>query len=98
MNTASNTDRQHWTVDYDHVEPIRIRDPVAETLTVLEPGQPFVVSYENVVKAAGHSCPTAAGAFRITQVGLDALYPDTDPVRSEVAVTAAARRTIRRTA
>ena len=39
-----------------------------------------------MVKAAGHSCPTAAGAYRIAQVGLDALYPDDLPVRSEVEV------------
>ncbi|WP_458209205.1 FmdE family protein [Haladaptatus sp. NG-SE-30] len=78
----------NWQIDYEAVEPIRIRDPVAEALTVLEPGDPFVVSYEDVVKAAGHSCPTAAGAYRIAQLGLDALYPDDLPVRGDVEVTA----------
>lgn len=78
----------NWTVDYD-VEPIRIRDPVAEALTVLAPGDPFVITYRDVVTAAGHSCPTAAGAYRIVQLGLEALYPgDELPVRSEIAVTA----------
>ena len=77
----------HWNVEYD-VEPIRISDPVAEALAVLDPGQPFVVTYEDVVKAAGHSCPTAAGGFRIAQLGLDALYPDSSPVRSDVEVHA----------
>ncbi|MEF8783106.1 MAG: hypothetical protein V5A39_08425 [Haloarculaceae archaeon] len=80
-----------WAIDYD-VEPIEIRDPVAEALTVLAPGEPFVVTYEDVVKAAGHSCPTAAGAYRITQFGLDALYPETLPVRSDVEVSAAGSR------
>ena len=55
-------------VEYD-AEPIRIRDPVAEALGVLEDGDPFVITYEDVVKAAGHSCPTASGAFRIAQLG-----------------------------
>jgi hypothetical protein len=87
--TATDTNRteENWAVDYD-VEPIRIRDPVAEALVVLEPGEPFVVTYEDVVKAAGHSCPTASGAYRIAQLGLDALYPDALPVRSKIEVRA----------
>ncbi|MHB9287069.1 hypothetical protein ACKVMT_08520 [Halobacteriales archaeon Cl-PHB] len=86
--TTPDTDETHWTDRYAEVDPIRIRDPVAEALAVVEPGEPFEVSYADVVKAAGHSCPTASGAFRITQVGLDALYPDALPVRSEVEVVA----------
>ncbi|WP_158854377.1 hypothetical protein [Halorhabdus sp. CUG00001] len=91
--TPTDTDRteEHWAVEYD-AEPIRIRDPVAEALAVLEPGEPFVVTYEDVVKAAGHSCPTASGAYRIAQLGLDALYPDGHPVRSEIGVLAAGPR------
>jgi hypothetical protein len=81
-----------WAVDYD-VDPIAIRDPVAEALAVLEPGDPFVVTYRDVVTAAGHSCPTAAGAYRIAQRGLDALYPDALPVRSDVAVEAGGPKT-----
>jgi formylmethanofuran dehydrogenase subunit E len=77
----------NWRIDHD-VEPVRIRDPVAEALAVVAPGDPLVVHYRDVVKAAGHSCPTAAGAFRIAQLGLDALYPDEDPVRGEIEVTA----------
>ncbi|MFT4882611.1 MAG: hypothetical protein ACI8U4_000105 [Natronomonas sp.] len=91
--TATDTNRTetNWAVDYD-VEPIRIRDPVAEALVVLDPGEPFVVTYEDLVKVAGHSCPTASGAFRITQLGLDALYPDGLPVRSEIEVLAGGPR------
>lgn len=70
--------------------PIRVRDPVAEALTVLEPGEPFVIGYADVVKEAGHSCPTASGAFRIAQLGLAELYldPNEYPVRGDVEVTA----------
>ena len=89
--TPTNRTDSNWAVEYE-VEPIRIRDPVAEALVVLEPGEPFVVTYEDVVKAAGHSCPTAAGAYRIAQLGLDALYPDEVPVRSEIEVLAAGPR------
>ncbi|MXR20914.1 hypothetical protein [Halobacterium bonnevillei] len=89
--TDSNHTTTNLAIEYD-ADPIRIRDPVAEALGVLDSGDPFVVSYEDVVKAAGHSCPTASGAFRIAQLGLDALYPDDRPVRSEVEVHAAGPR------
>ncbi|WP_323192645.1 hypothetical protein [Halostella sp. PRR32] len=89
-STATDTaqTRTNWQVDYD-VDPIEIRDPVAEALGVLEPGGPFVITYRDAVKEAGHSCPTASGAYRIVQLGLDALYPDDYPVRSEIEVQAA---------
>lgn len=89
--TDTNHTEEHWAIEYD-VDPIRIRDPVAEALAVLEPGEPFVITYDDLVKAAGHSCPTASGAFRIAQLGLDALYPDEYPVRSEIEVVAAGPR------
>jgi hypothetical protein len=85
--TDSRTTETNWAVDYD-VESIAIRDPVAEALGVLDPGDPFVITYRDVVKEAGHSCPTASGAYRITQLGLDALYPDDLPVRSDIEVLA----------
>jgi hypothetical protein len=96
MTTDSTaTDRTehstNWQVDYD-VAPIEIRDPVAEALGVLEPGDPFVITYRDAVKEAGHSCPTASGAYRIVQLGLDALYADEHPVRSEIEVQAAGPR------
>jgi hypothetical protein len=86
--TDSNTRQTNWAVNYN-VEPIEIRDPVAEVLGVLEPDEPFVITYADVVTAAGHSCPTASGAYRIAQHGLDALYPDEYPVRSDIEVVAA---------
>ena len=85
--TAAYGDGTEWRIEHD-VEPIRIRDPVAEALAVVEPGEPLVVSYRDVVKTAGHSCPTAAGAYRIAQRGLAAMYPDGSPVRGDVEVTA----------
>lgn len=91
MTDSTHTDevaqeRTNWNVEYPEADPIELLDPVAEALTVLEPGDPLVVTYEDVVKIAGHSCPTASGAFRIAQVGLDALYPDSLPVRGDIEV------------
>lgn len=87
MNEHTERDRTNWNVDYEGIEPIRIRDPAAEALAVLEPGEPFVIDYADVVKTAGHSCPTAAGAFRMTQLGLRKLYPSDLPRRGEIDVT-----------
>ncbi|MBX0297350.1 hypothetical protein [Haloarcula nitratireducens] len=89
--TDGTENSTNWQVDYD-VAPIEIRDPVAEALGVLEPGDPFVITYRDAVKEAGHSCPTASGAYRIVQLGLDALYADKHPVRSEIEVQAAGPR------
>ncbi|ELY63516.1 hypothetical protein [Natrinema versiforme] len=89
--TDGTQTRTNWQVDYD-VDPIEIRDPVAEALGVLEPGEPFVITYTDAVKEAGHSCPTASGAYRIAQLGLDGLYSDDYPVRSEIEVQAAGPR------
>jgi hypothetical protein len=68
-------------------EPIRIRDPLAEVLGMVEEGDPLHVSFEEVATAAGHACPAVAGAYRSTQLALEELYPETLPVRSEIAVT-----------
>lgn len=68
-------------------EPIRIRDPLAEVLGMVPEGDPLVITFPDVAKAAGHACPAVAGAYRSTQIALDRLYPDELPVRSDVAVT-----------
>ncbi|MFB6266637.1 MAG: FmdE family protein [Halodesulfurarchaeum sp.] len=90
--STTTADRTNWQITYDGVDPIRIRDPVAEALGVLQPGDPFVITYRDVITEAGHSCPTASGAFRIAQLGLEALYPDAHPVRGDIEVTAAGSR------
>ena len=68
------------------VEPIRMRDPLAEVLGLGAESDLFSFEYVDLVQAAGHSCPTAAGAFRIAALGLDALYPDSLPARGRVRV------------
>lgn len=88
MTEKDHTNR-NWEVSYEEAKPVWIRDPVAEALAVLESGEPFVFEYADVVKQAGHSCPTAAGAFRVVQTGLDELYSDKHPVRGEIVVRVA---------
>lgn len=69
-------------------EPIVVRDPFLEFLGLIGPGEPIAVSFEELVKAAGHLCPTVAGAYLILRHGLTALYGDEPAVRGNVRVTA----------
>jgi len=47
---------------YDAVETITLYDPLAELLGSFEKGQ-IRFKYTQIVKAAGHSCPTVGGAY-----------------------------------
>lgn len=71
---------------FDEVEPIRLLDPLAEALGAVEAGEPLIYTYKDAVKLAGHSCPAVAGAYRLTQKALKALYPNQTPVRGQVKV------------
>ncbi len=70
---------------FDEVEPIEMYDPLAETLGAAEEGR-FTYSYLDIVKFAGHSCPTVAGAWIMTSIALKKLYCDELPVRGEIRV------------
>ena len=70
---------------YDRVETIVLRDPLAEFLGAFEGGR-MELRYVDVVRLAGHSCPTVAGAFLMAARGLEALYGDEIPLRGEVEV------------
>jgi len=70
---------------YDEVETINLKDPLADFLGSFEDGI-IKIKYINIVKFAGHSCPTVAGAYLMTKEALKALYPDTMPIRGEIKV------------
>lgn len=69
------------------VPPIRLREPLAETLGALKEGTIIEYGYIDVVKLAGHACPTTAGAYLVCRKALEKLYPGEVPVRGEIAVT-----------
>jgi len=71
---------------YEDVEPIRLREPLAEFLGALDKGEGLVFTYQDAVKLAGHSCPAVSGAYKITQKALKALYGAETPVRGEISV------------
>ncbi len=70
------------------VEPIRFREPFAETLGVFT-SEDAVLEYTfvDIVKMAGHACPTTAGAYLCCQAALKALYDGETPVRGDVSIT-----------
>jgi len=70
---------------YDEVAPIVTYDPLAETLGAVEAGR-IEYRYLDMVKLAGHSCPTVAGAWLMTKVGLNKLYGDDLPVRGNIKI------------
>ncbi len=70
------------------VRPIRFKEPLAETLGAFEvENTALEYSFVDVVKMAGHACPTVAGAYLSCKKALEALYPDETPVRGELSVT-----------
>ena len=70
---------------FDTVESIKLKDPLAHVLGAFEKGE-YEISYLEVVKAAGHSCPTVAGAYLMTQAALEALYKEQRAIRGEIEV------------
>ena len=70
---------------YDEVEGIKVIDPLSNVLGAFDSGE-YEFNYLDVVKSAGHSCPTVAGAYIITLEALKALYPNARAVRGAIKV------------
>jgi hypothetical protein len=76
----------HFPAFVSDVAPLALRDPLAELLGAVPPGTAITYTLGETVKAAGHLCPTVAGAWLVTAAALTALYPGATPVRGEIAV------------
>ncbi|MGZ8546340.1 MAG: hypothetical protein ACXW33_00435 [Sulfuricurvum sp.] len=70
---------------FNDVTPIVMRDPLAAVLGAADGGI-LHYTYADVVKLAGHSCPTVSGAYLMVQRALKELYGDETPVRGEIKV------------
>jgi hypothetical protein len=68
---------------FDAAPRIRMRDPLAAFLGT---SGIFEYSYLDVVKLAGHSCPTVAGTFLMLRAGLADLYGSDLPERGAIQV------------
>ena len=60
-------------------------DPLAQLLGAATDGR-LDYSYADVVRLAGHSCPTVAGAFLIGRAAMQALYPEGPAERGQIEV------------
>jgi len=70
---------------FDTVQSVKLADPLSNILGAFENGI-YEVSFLEVVKSAGHSCPTVAGAYIMTSEALKALYPNEMIIRGNIAV------------
>ena len=68
---------------FDIVPRLRVQDPLARLLGCAEDGI-LEYGYGDVVRLAGHSCPTVACAYWLTWLALERLYPDTLPQRGSI--------------
>ncbi len=75
----------HYPEFFNKVKHIKMVDPLSAVLGTFEAGE-VEFTYLDVVKAAGHSCPTVGGAYLMTLKALEALYPDALPVRGMIKV------------
>lgn len=64
---------------------LAVRDPLAGFLGAADDGV-IEYGYADVVRLAGHSCPTVASAYLMTRAALRSLYPDALPERGGVRV------------
>ena len=70
---------------FNNIETIKLQDDLSLFLGAFEDGI-IEFSYLDVVKTAGHSCPTVLGAYLMTLEALKALYPDDIAKRGEILV------------
>jgi hypothetical protein len=70
---------------FDDIEKIVLKDELASFLGVNDDGI-IELGYPDIVKTAGHSCATVAGAYLIALYGLKALFKDEMPKRGEIKV------------
>lgn len=74
---------------FDTIPTIRLYDPLSSLLDTFDNGE-LTISYLDVIKGSGHSCPTVAGAYLICYHALRALYPQGSAVRGDISVQFAA--------
>lgn len=61
-------------------------DPLAQLLGASNDGR-IDYGYADVVRLAGHSCPTVAGAYLMGRAALKSLYPDGPAERGQIEVS-----------
>jgi len=82
----ANINKMTYPLFFNQVETIKLYDPISEFLGVFEQGL-VEFSYLDIVKTAGHSCATVAGAYLVTLKALKELYPHSVPERGGIRVS-----------
>lgn len=77
---------------FNSIETIRLQDELSNFLGATCKGL-VEFSYLDVVKSAGHSCPTVLGAYLMTLEALKSLYIDELPQRGKIKVEFAQNQT-----
>ncbi len=75
---------------FNTIPDIRLNDPLSDLLGTFENGE-LTISYLDVCKGSGHSCPTVAGAYLMCYHALRVLYPHGSAVRGKISVQFAAK-------
>lgn len=70
---------------FDKVQTIKVEDKLADFLGAFDDGI-IEFNYLDVVKFAGHSCPTIASTYLMCAKALNFLYQDKLPQRGEIKV------------
>ena len=70
---------------FDDIETLILEDELAKFLGVNSDGI-IEISYLDIVKTAGHSCGTVAGAYLTALLGMKALFGKEIPKRGEIKV------------
>lgn len=76
---------------YNKIETIKVQDELSSFLGAFEDGI-YEISYLDIVKGAGHSCPTVMGAYLMNLEALKALYPEGIAKRGEIEVSFSQRQ------
>jgi hypothetical protein len=74
-----------YPIFFDDIVSIKIIDPLSNILGAFDKGE-YEFTFLEIVKSAGHSCPTVAGAYLMTAQALKALYPNELPVRGNIKI------------
>jgi len=74
-----------YTKYFENIPTIKLYDDLSEFLGASDDGI-IEFSYADIVKSAGHSCATVAGAYIMAMEGLKVLYPDSLPKRGKIKV------------
>ena len=70
---------------FNNTPTVTLRDSLSNFLGTFEDGI-VEFSYLDIVKSAGHSCPTVSGAYLVTLKALEILYPNEIPSRGNISV------------